>query len=88
MPELQIRKSGGASIVSIPKPILESLGLSVGSLVDLTVENQKIVLTPKSQESTLEELLAASPRRKLKIKPEDKDWLSSPAVGQELMAMV
>lgn len=85
MSELQIRKSGGASIVSIPKPILESLGLSVGSVVDLTVENHKIVLTPKSRETTLEELLAASPKSKLKINAEDKEWLSSAAVGQELI---
>lgn len=85
MSELLIRKSGGASIVSIPKSILESLGLAVGSTVDITVENHKIVLSPKLEESTLEELLADSPRSKLKILPEDKDWLSSPAVGQELI---
>lgn len=85
MSELLIRKSGGASIVSIPKPILQSLGLSVGSIVELTVENNRIVLSPKSSETTLEELLAASPKSKLKILPEDRDWLSSPAVGQELI---
>lgn len=85
MSELQIRKSGGASIVSIPKPILESVGLSVGSVVDVTVEDHKIVISPKSTETSLEELLAASPRSKLKIQQEDKDWLSSPAVGQELI---
>ena len=85
MPELSIRQSGGASIVSIPKPILKSLGLAVGSVLDVSVEDHKIVLSPVSREVTLDELLAGSPKNKLKIRAEDKVWLGSSPVGKELL---
>ena len=43
---IAIRQSGGANIVSLPKSIVQTLGLSVGSKLNLTLEDNRIVLTP------------------------------------------
>lgn len=42
MSHLAIRQSGGANIVSIPKAILKTLGLHVGSTLDLSIVDCKI----------------------------------------------
>jgi antitoxin ChpS len=57
MSALVIRQSGGASIISLPKGILKTLNLHIGSSLDLSIEHNKIVLTPLIQEETLEILL-------------------------------
>ncbi len=82
MSTLAIRQSGGASIISIPKAVLKSLKLHVGSPLDLSVKNNKIILTPV-ETLTLEEVLAGSPKKKLKLTKEDKMWLRTPTVGKE-----
>lgn len=79
-----IRKSGGANIVSLPKAVLDQFGLGAGSVVDISVEDNRIVLTPASSiEPTLEGLLAGSPREALLLTEEDHEWLNSRAVGKE-----
>lgn len=78
-----IRKSGGANIVSLPKAVLDQFGLGTGSVVDISVEDNRIVLTPASTEPTLEGMLAGSPREALLLTEEDHEWLNSRAVGKE-----
>ena len=85
MSELLIRKSGGANIVSLPKSILDSLGLSVGSTLNLSVKDRKIVLSPVSRELTSESLLAGSPKDRLKPLVEDNAWLNALPAGKELL---
>jgi antitoxin ChpS len=85
MTTLTIRKSGGAHVISIPKAILEQVGLQTGSLVDMTIENDHIVLMPKTNPLTLESLLAGSPKEKLALLEEDREWLSTPAIGKEII---
>jgi len=51
MTSISVRQSGGANIVSIPKTIVQMLGLSVGSKLDITVEENRIILTPSSEEN-------------------------------------
>lgn len=84
MTQIAIRQSGGANIVSIPKAILSTLGLHVGSHLNLSIENNRIVLTPASEEQTLEELLAGSPKENLAMTEEDKEWLSDSSKGKEI----
>lgn len=83
MTALTIRKSGGANIVSIPKAILKALELHEGSILDLSIEDHKIILTPVSQELTLESVLKNSPQKRLAILEEDKGWLNSKSKGKE-----
>ncbi len=83
MTEVIVRKSGGATIVSIPKVVTELAGITVGTVLDLSVVDHTIVLKPK-KELTLEQLLADSPKEKLELTEEDKAWMSMPPVGKEV----
>ena len=85
MTQLAIRQSGGANIISIPKAILNALSLKVGSMLDLSIENNSIVLTPSVTEPSLEELLAGSPKENLKLTDEDREWLTEAPVGREVI---
>lgn len=84
MTAISIRQSGGSNIVSIPKAILKTLGLHAGSKLDLAVENNKIVLTPVQEETSLEELLLGSPKGCFKVTEEDEEWVNMKPVGKEL----
>lgn len=83
MTQVAIRQSGGANIISLPKSILKTLKLHVGSTLELTLKNNKIILTPITEEPSLEELLAGSPKQALILNDEDKDWLGMIAAGKE-----
>ena len=58
MSSLCIRKSGGAKIISLPKAILDTLGLDVGSELDLSIQDDSILLTPTKDVEGLQDLLA------------------------------
>jgi AbrB family looped-hinge helix DNA binding protein len=85
MASVSIRQSGGANIVSIPKAIVNTLGLQVGSQLDLSIKNGQIILTPVEEEMTLESLLDGSPKECFKVTDEDKEWLEMPTVGKEVL---
>ncbi len=84
MTQVAIRQSGGANIISLPKAVLSSLNLHVGSALELTLENNKIVLTPAQNELSLEDLLANSPKSALARTDEDNEWLNLSRVGKEI----
>lgn len=81
---LTVRKSGGSVIVCLPKAVLETLHLHVGSVVNLSLQNNQIVLTPVREELTLEALLKGSPKKKLALSDEDKQWVREKSKGKEL----
>ncbi len=83
MTAVVVRQSGGAEIVSIPKAIGKMLGLHVGSTLDLSVVDNKIVLTPVKEES-LESLLAGSPRECFQLTEEDQQWVNATPLGKEI----
>ena len=60
MATVTVRQSGGAEIVSIPKAIGKALGLHVGSELDLSIVDNRIVLDPVVEKTSLEELLGAA----------------------------
>jgi antitoxin component of MazEF toxin-antitoxin module len=84
MTQVAIRQSGGAKIISIPKVILRTLELDTGSSLDLSIEDNKIILTPVKESLTLEEILEGSPKSILNLTEEDLLWLNSPSVGKEI----
>lgn len=65
MVQIAIRKSGGANIVSLPKAIVDHFSLHTGSIMDVSIEKNKIVLTPTETEQTLEAILLGSPKELL-----------------------
>lgn len=44
-----VRKMGNSSGVIIPKPILQQIGIEVGDHLDMTLEQDRIVLVPLSR---------------------------------------
>ena len=84
MTAISIRQSGGANIVSIPKAIVNTLGLHVGSKLDMSIKDNKIVLTPIAVELDLQTILAGSPKECFSITDEDREWLHAKPVGKEV----
>ncbi len=84
MTQIAIRKSGGANIISIPKAILAMLDLHTGSRLELSIEDNRIVLTPVIKENTLEELLVGSPKENLALNDVDKEWIQTTSKGEEI----
>ncbi len=83
MTTLAIRQSRGASIVSLPKALLKALGLGIGGLLDLSIDDHKIVLTPVHKALTLDAVLAGSPKDRLAFIDEDQQWLQAGSRGKE-----
>jgi antitoxin component of MazEF toxin-antitoxin module len=84
MTQVAIRQSGGASIISIPKVILRTLALDVGASLDLSIEDNRIILTPIKKSLTLDAILEGSPKSALRLTEEDQLWLNSQSVGKEI----
>ncbi len=84
MTQVAIRQSGGANIISLPKVILRTLALETGASLELTIEDNKIILTPVEKNLTLEAILEGSPKSALAQTEEDKQWLNNPTVGKEI----
>ncbi len=84
MTQVAIRQSGGANIISIPKVILRTLALNAGASLDLSIEDNKIILTPIRESITLETILEGSPKSALRLTEEDLLWLNSSSVGKEV----
>jgi len=84
MTAISIRQSGGANIISIPKAIVKTLGLHVGSKLDMSIKNNKIVLTPIDENLNLETLLANSPKSCFKLTDEDIEWTNEETTGDEI----
>ncbi|PCI67331.1 MAG: AbrB/MazE/SpoVT family DNA-binding domain-containing protein [Gammaproteobacteria bacterium] len=84
MTAIAVRQSGGANIVSIPKAIIKTLGLKVGSKLDLSIKNNRIILTPIEEEVSLEVLLAGSPKNCFKVTEEDRGWIDAKPSGKEI----
>lgn len=81
--QISIRQSGGANIVSLPKTVLKMLKLHTGSMLTVTVEDHKIVLTPSEEQLTLEVLLEGSPKANFQHTEEDKEWIETQPRGRE-----
>ena len=84
MTSVVVRQSGGANIISLPKVIVKTMSLEVGSKLDLSIENNKIVLTPIKEETKLADLLAGSPEECFRVTEDDRAWIDAKPVGKEM----
>lgn len=76
---VQVQKWGNSLALRIPKSFAAETELSLGSDVDLTIEDGRLVVTPLSKpKHTLEELLA-------RVTPENRhdEVDTGPSVGAE-----
>jgi antitoxin ChpS len=74
MTVVAVRQLEGENIISIPEAIVKTLGLHVGSKLELSIVEQNIVLTPIEEELNLEELLANSPKESFAPRDKDREW--------------
>ncbi len=80
-----LRKVGGSVMLAVPPALLDILQLRPGAKVGLAVQGGRLVVEPQQRPRyTLEELLAQcnpkAPRSK-----EDREWLDSKPVGDDLI---
>jgi len=79
-----LRKVGGSVMLAVPPAILDLLHLQAGATVGLTVDGERLVVDPNVKARyTLDELLAQCDAG-APIAEEDRAWLDTPSVGQEL----
>ncbi len=77
-----LRRSGGSIILSIPKAIAKAMAVEAGSIVELTVKDRKLSVTPARR--SLADRLARSPKSPAKWHRDD-DSLCDPPMGRELL---
>ncbi|MCY3858983.1 MAG: antitoxin [Gammaproteobacteria bacterium] len=85
MHSAKLRKVGGSVMLAVPPALLDALDLSIGTKVDLGVDDGRIIVYKRKKPSyTLKELLDQYDD-KLPIDDEDRQWLESKPVGNELL---
>ncbi len=89
MMTVNIRRQGGAAIVTIPAPLLKQLNVGVGEVLELDVAGGTLTARPavmdKPRRFTLKELLrGATPRNLAALKRQTAGALDGAPVGREL----
>lgn len=83
MRTVTVRKSGGAFIVAIPAFAIKQQQLEPGAELTFDLDGDKMIFTPVKEKFTLEDVLAASPKARLKMTDEDRGWEGTSAMGDE-----
>lgn len=79
----KLRQSGGAVIVTLPKPFIEQLGLAIDAPVNIDVVDDKIVISRQRPGRIGLAARLATCRRDLPVSDEEREWLDAPRVGKE-----
>lgn len=80
-----LRKVGGSVMLAVPPAVLDLLHLRAGVVVGLAVEDGRLIVEPQARPRyTLDELLAACDPS-AELPEEDREWLDSEPVGDELL---
>ena len=83
MPTATLRTVGGSVVMAIPKHLLELVHLHSGSMVDIDVQQGRLIVAPqKKKRYKLSEFLAQCDPA-LPITAEEREWLDAGAVGLE-----
>ena len=73
---------GGSVALTIPRPLLSSIGLKSGAQVSIETDGKCLVISPARKEYTLDELLSQCEGKAFTI---DAEWESAPPVGREII---
>jgi antitoxin ChpS len=82
MTKATLRSVGGSTVVAIPPAILQQLGLSARSVVQLSVENGTLVIAPAIHRPKLDDLLAQC-NLDAPFTADEGAWMSSRRIGNE-----
>jgi antitoxin ChpS len=80
-----LRRVGGSVMLAVPPALLDILRLQPGVKVGIAVERGRLIVEPRPRRKyTLKELLDQCNPKARRTK-EEQEWLSSGAVGRELI---
>ena len=80
-----LRKVGGSVMLALPPAVLDMVDLAPGQQVAVSVDDGRIIVeAPRRPRYRLAELLARCDRN-APPPEEDREWLDSPLVGEELL---
>jgi antitoxin ChpS len=80
-----LRNVGGSVVMTIPKPVLDELGLSANTKVDVSTEDGRMVVARQTRPKyTLEELIAQCDLD-APWSEEELEWMNAPLVGREII---
>lgn len=80
-----LRNVGGSVMMTVPKSVLEALGLQANTKVDVTAEDGRLVAVARTRPKyTLEELIAQCDLD-APLSDEDRQWLNDPPAGREVI---
>ena len=83
MPTAILRKLRGSLTLTLPKQIFKNLGLDAGSQVEIAIDRERIIVTPKRKRKyTLDKLIAGMKPGDM---PRDRGWDGVPSVGKEFL---
>ena len=77
-----LRAVGGSVMVSVPKQVLNHLGVTVGGGLAFHILRGKVVLEKAGPSYSLEELLSKCDRS-MAVSDEEQAWMNMPRVGLE-----
>lgn len=85
---IQIRKQGGAAIMTIPSDVLKMLNLNIGSILELEVSKDGFIAHPVEESTrkryTLAELLQGTTKENMKMLNKKTKWArEGKSVGRE-----
>ena len=83
---VQIRKQGGAAIMTVPAHVLKTLNVGVGATLALSVTKEGFIAQPAIKKRyTLKELLRGATPKNMKSLNEETQWArKGESVGREL----
>lgn len=80
-----LRKVGGSTMLAVPPAILDLLNLQAGATVGLAVDHGRLVVEPTPRPRySLDDLLSQCDAS-AEISAEDRPWMDSKPVGDELL---
>lgn len=74
---LNIRKQGGAAVITIPADVLKLLNIEVGDVLALDVKGKKLVISPIKElpkRYSIAELMEGATQENLKALKEETKW--------------
>ncbi|OGA07979.1 MAG: hypothetical protein A2W68_15155 [Betaproteobacteria bacterium RIFCSPLOWO2_02_64_14] len=83
MTNATLRALGGSVALTIPKRLLETIGLNAGDRVSLAIESGRIVVAPTVRPHyRLADLLSQCKGKRFAV---DRKWEAAPPVGREVI---
>lgn len=86
---VNVRKQGGAAVITIPSDVLKLLNIDIGSALELDVTNKEFIARPVNQACrkrySLKELLQGVTPKKIKALNKATQWArDGKSVGREI----